>query len=153
MMLESEKLLKKLNIDYKLIELRDRALTVEDVIKYSNGRLDSDEICKTIILKDGEKFYAAFLLGKHKIDFKKLENATGIKFSIVKPQEVEQNTGMEPGAVCPILIRMPIFLDNRVLEKRKVNFGSGNHLYGLEIATKDLSRVFNYKTVDMAKEV
>lgn len=151
-MLESEKILKKLNIDYKLIKLKSRAVTVEDVVKYSDGKLNPDEICKTIILKDdGGRLYAAFLLGSHKIDFKKLEKATGVKYSIVKPEEVEEKTKMSPGAVCPILVKMPIFLDNRVLKKSKVNFGSGDHLYGLEIATEDLRRVFRYDIVDIAK--
>ncbi|MGQ9680380.1 MAG: YbaK/EbsC family protein [Candidatus Bathyarchaeia archaeon] len=151
-MLESEKTLKRLHIDYKLIKLKSRAVTVEDVVKYSDGKMDPDEICKTIILKDDKgRLCAAFLLGSHKIDFKKLEKITGVKYSIVKAEEVEEKTKMSPGAVCPILIRMPIFLDNRVLEKCKVNFGSGDHSYGLEIATEDLKKVFRYEIVDIAK--
>lgn len=140
-----------MNVNYKLIKLKNRAVTVEDVIKYSDEELDPDEICKTVILKDCEgNLYAAFLLGSHKIDFKKLEKATGAKYSILKAQEVEEKTKMSPGAVCPLLLRAPIFLDKRVLEKRKVNFGSGDHLYGLEIATDDLKRVFSYRIVDIA---
>ncbi|MBS7619375.1 YbaK/EbsC family protein [Candidatus Bathyarchaeota archaeon] len=150
-MLESEKILKTMNVNYKLIKLKNRAVTVEDVIKYSDEELNLDEICKTIILKDYEgNLYAAFLLGSHKIDFKKLEKATGAKYSIVKAQEIEEKTKMSPGAVCPLLLRVPILLDKRVLEKRKVNFGSGDHLYGLEIATDDLKRVFSYRIVDIA---
>lgn len=151
-MLESEKILKAMNINYKLIKLKNRAVTVEDVIKYSEEELSLDEICKTIILKDSKgKLFAAFLLGSHKIDFRKLEKATGAKYSIVKTQEVEEKTKMVPGAVCPLLIRMPIFLDKRVLEKKKVNFGSGDHLYGLEVATEDLKRILDYRIVDISK--
>ena len=33
-----------------------------------------------------------------------------------------------------------------------INFGSGNHRYGLEIRTRDLKRVVDFWVVDVAKE-
>lgn len=147
----SEKILRERGISYKLIELTDRALTVPDVIKFSKGDINPDEICKTIIVKDrkGDK-YALFLLGADRIDFKKVRKILG-DVSIAKHNEVEEVAGVKPGAVCPILMDIPIYLDKRVLEREKVNFGSGNHLYGLEINVSELTDAMKYLVVDIAK--
>lgn len=150
--LESAKFLDQKGINYKLIKLKDRAISVEDVIRYADGNINPDEICKTIILKDKkDNRYAMFLLGKQKIDFSKVKEIISGKVSIVSYDEVKKATGMEPGAVCPVLLRIPIFVDKRVFDKEKINFGSGNHLYGLEVAAKDLEKAINFKVVDIAE--
>ncbi len=57
MMLKSAKKLEENGISYKLIELKDRAISVSDVIRHSSGTANEDEICKTIIesIKDSYK--------------------------------------------------------------------------------------------------
>lgn len=52
--LKSAGILDSHGIDYRLIELEERALSIEDVIKYSKAEINVDEICKTMILKDRE---------------------------------------------------------------------------------------------------
>jgi len=152
MRLKSAKILEERGIGYRLIELRKKAFSVADVIKYAKEKIDPDEICKTIVLEDekGSKC-AVLLLGKHKIDFTKANKSTGQRLSIVNPEGVKKATGVEPGAVCPILLRIPLFVDRRVLEKEKINFGSGDHLYGLEVSTKDLEKIANFMVVDVAQ--
>jgi prolyl-tRNA editing enzyme YbaK/EbsC (Cys-tRNA(Pro) deacylase) len=59
-------------------------------------------------------------------------------------------TGVEPGAVCPILLKIPVYIDGRVTKKNRVNFGSGNHLYGIDMNFQDLAKVFEYTVVDVA---
>jgi len=44
--------LKEKEIEFNLIQLKDRAMTVYEVIKFSDGNLNPKEICKTLILKD-----------------------------------------------------------------------------------------------------
>ena len=60
-------------------------------------------------------------------------------------------TGVEPGAVCPILLKVQLLVDRRVLAKDRINFGSGHHLYGLEIDPRDLGRLVEYRLVDIAE--
>jgi len=152
MKLESAEILEEKGVSYRLIELREKAFSVKDVIEYSKDKLDPEEICKTIILKDekGNK-YAIVLLGNHRISFSKAKRFIGSGITILKPEEVKQTTEIEVGAICPILLRMPIFVDKRVFEKEKINFGSGNHLYGLEVFTKDLGKAINFRIVDAAQ--
>jgi prolyl-tRNA editing enzyme YbaK/EbsC (Cys-tRNA(Pro) deacylase) len=151
MELASAKLLEEKGVEYRVIELTERAVTVEDVVRYAKHGIDPDEICKTIILKDREdRICAVFLKGGDRIDFKKLRRVIG-KASVAAPDEVEEVAGVKAGAVCPLLLDVPLYVDERVFMKERINFGSGNHLYGIEMSPKDLAKVMDYKVVDAAK--
>jgi len=150
--LESARVLKERGVGYRVIELKDRAISVEDVIRFSKEEIRPEEICKTIILKDrGGSMYAIFLLGDQRIDTKKARQVIGGKVSIASFREVKETTGVEPGAVCPLLVDIPVLVDRRVLTRERLNFGSGNHLYGLEIRSEDLAKVVDYRVVDVAE--
>ena len=138
------------NIPYRIIELKDRAITVSDVIEHSVEDINPEEICKTILVKQKTRYYAVFLRGADKIDFKKLKDVIG-KVSIASRVEVLAVSGVEPGAVCPLLVDIPVLVDRRVLRLKKLNFGSGNHLFGVEIAAGDLELVLDYRLVEIAE--
>jgi prolyl-tRNA editing enzyme YbaK/EbsC (Cys-tRNA(Pro) deacylase) len=151
MELASTRLLEEKGVEYNLIELTDRAVTVEDVVRYAKEGIDPDEICKTIILKDTSSLiHALFLRGRDRIDFGKLQGVMG-KASVAAPDAVEEATGVKPGAVCPLLLEVPLYVDERVFEKERINFGSGNHLYGIELSPLDLAKVMTFRVVDAAK--
>ena len=138
------------NIPYRIIELKDRAITVSDVIEHSVEDISPEEICKTILVKQKTRYYAVFLRGADKIDFKKLKDVIG-KVSIASRVEVLAVSGVEPGAVCPLLVDIPVLVDRRVLRLKKLNFGSGDHLFGVEIASCDLELVLDYRLVEIAE--
>lgn len=145
------RILEEKGVDYRLIELSDRAITVEDVVRYAKDGVEPDEICKTIILKDGKGLmHAVFLRGWDRIDFRKMRGLIG-KARVAAPDEVEAATGVKPGAVCPLTLDIPLYVDERVFMKEKINFGSGNHLYGIELASRDLVKVMDFKVVDAAE--
>ncbi len=148
-MLEVEKVLKEKGADYRIIELKGRAMTVQDVVEMSKGDIKPEEICKTIILKDKKGLIGLVLKGSDRIDFDKLRKETNRDFRITQISEVKALTGLEPGAVCPILLKIPIFVDQSVLGLKRINFGSGNHMFGLEIATEDLKKLVDFRTVDV----
>jgi len=151
MRLRVQDFLESKNVSYRIIELVRRAITVEDVIEYSKDDIDPDEICKTIIVKVKGVYYALFLRGKDKIDFKKLRSIIG-KATIATRKEVLEITGLEPGTICPLLLDLPVIVDERALKIDKLNFGSGNHLYGIEINTNDIDLVLDYRKADFAEE-
>jgi prolyl-tRNA editing enzyme YbaK/EbsC (Cys-tRNA(Pro) deacylase) len=150
MRLKVKDILEAKGTPYRIIELRERAISVNDVMRYSINDINPEEICKTILIKQKNLYYALFLRGKDKIDFKKLKGLIG-KSSIASLEEVLTVTGVEPGAICPLLVDVPIILDKRVLCLEKLNFGSGNHLYGIEIASSDLECLIRYKLADIAE--
>ena len=150
MRLRVQDILESKNIQYRIIELRDRAISVQDVIEYSKEDINPKEICKTILVKRKKDYYALFLRGSDKIDFKKLRALVG-KTSIASKEEVHTVSGVDPGAVCPLLLEVPVIVDQRVLGLDKLNFGSGNHLFGVEIASVDLAKVLDYRLADIAQ--
>ena len=149
MRLPVEELLIEADIEYRIIELEARAISVDDVIEYSKEPINPDEICKTILVKRKNQYHGLFLRGADQIDFKKLKTIIG-KSSIASRDEVKEISGVDAGAVCPLLLDVPVFVDKRVLDLEKLNFGSGNHLYGVEINSGDLSRVLEYSVADFA---
>lgn len=148
MVLRVEEILKDAGIEYRLIELDDRAVSVDDVIEYSKGDIIPEEICKTILVKVKKKFYALFIRGADKIDFKRVKSVIG-KARIASLDEVKEIAGVEPGAVCPLLVPVPVLVDEHVMDLKKLNFGSGNHLYGVEITSSDLAKVLDFQLVDI----
>jgi prolyl-tRNA editing enzyme YbaK/EbsC (Cys-tRNA(Pro) deacylase) len=147
----SAKLLDDLGVEYRLIRLRGRAVTTQDVIDKAEGELNPTEICKTIIVKDrnGAK-HAVFLRGCDRIDFSKLKAVLG-KVSVANRDEVVEATGVEPGAVCPLTLGIHLYVDERAMELKRINFGSGDHMYGIEVHTTDLAKALSYTVLDLAE--
>ena len=153
MNLRSAEILDGKGIDYRLIELEERALSIEDVIRFSKEEINVDEICKTMILKDREGGkYAVLLLGGDRVDYGKAGEVIGKKVSIASFAEVSEAVGVDPGAVCPITVDIDLLVDHKVMGMERINFGSGNHMYGLEIRTRDLVKVVGFRVVDVAKK-
>ena len=147
-----ENILKEKSIPYRLIQLLNRAYTVQDVVNYSKGDILLNEICKTIIAKsDKGDSYAFFLYGNDRVDFEKTSSIIGDKVHIAKPSEVKELAGVEPGAVCPLLLTIPVIMDTKIINFKKVNFGSGHHLFGLELSTSDFIKLINPQIADISK--
>jgi Cys-tRNA(Pro)/Cys-tRNA(Cys) deacylase len=143
--------LKEKNIGFNLIQLKDRAMTVEEVIKFSDGKVNPVEICKTLVLKDQEnKSYAVVALGNDRVDFKKVSKSFNCsRLRLATPEEIKQEIGLEIGAVCPLFLGLPMLIDRRIFDRKKVNFGSGDHLFGIEINPKDILKYVDAKISDI----
>jgi prolyl-tRNA editing enzyme YbaK/EbsC (Cys-tRNA(Pro) deacylase) len=151
MKLPSVRLLDDLGVEYRLIRLRGRAVTTQDVIDQAEGELNPAEICKTIIVKDrGGVKHAVLLRGGDRINFSKLKVALG-KTSVASREEVMEATGVEPGAVCPLTLGVHVYVDEKVMRLERVNFGSGDYMYGIEVLTVDLAKAMSYTVLDMAE--
>ena len=150
--LRSEEVLESKCVKYRLMELEERALSIEDVIRHSKDEINVDEICKTMILKDREGGrYVVLLLGRDRVDYGKASRAIGRKVSLASFKEVKEAVGVEPGAVCPLTQEINLLVDRKVMWRKRINFGSGHHMYGLEIRTRDLEKVVGFRVVEIAK--
>ena len=151
-MLEAERILTEKGIPYRLIELSDCAMTVADVLRFSKGDFPAEEVCKTVIMRDSKGGrYAFFLVGTDRVDFLKAKGITGRKLSVASPDEVREVAGVDPGAVCPLTLNIPLTIDTRVTKLPQVNFGSGHHLHGIEMKTTDLLRIVPHTIADVAE--
>ena len=150
MVVTVEEILEGAGVEYRVMELTDRALSVEDVVRFSKEDINPGEICKTIIVKSKAGFTALFLRGSDRVSFKKLRGVTG-KARIASSEDVVEITGVMPGAVCPLLVPVPVIVDWKLFALDRVNFGSGDHLYGLEMKSADLYRVMDFTVADFSE--
>jgi len=143
--------LKEKNIEFNLIQLKDKAMTVEEVMKFSDEKVNPKEICKTLILKDQENHsYAVVTLGSDRVDFEKVSKRFNCsRLRLATPGEIREETGLEIGAVCPLFLDLSMLVDRRIFNRNKVNFGSGDHLFGIEINSKDILKCVDAKISDI----
>lgn len=159
-----ENYLKQRGISYKVIDLGGAVYRVEEVIKTG---VNPKEIVKTLIVRipsysvtsnrDKRKpwpknvsFVALAVRGKDRVDFKKVRRLFGSKSELARPEEVEKMVGVPVGAVCPVLIGVPLIFDKQVMGLKRVNLGSGDLTKGLEMELADLLKaVGEYEVKDL----
>lgn len=145
-----EDFLKKRGAFYRVIDLGGEVFTVADVV--ATG-VERNDVVKTLLVRTGGNskssplpesgigFVALCLHGEDRVDFKKVRKMFGSRSELAKPKEVKKIVGVPIGAVCPILIGVPVYIDKKVLKLKKVNLGSGDLKKGLEMKLKDLLAV------------
>lgn len=84
------------------------------------------------MVKSKTGFTALFLRGLDRVSFSRLKGIIK-KARIASPDDLLVIAGVMPGAVRPLLVSVPVIVDEKMLELDRVNFGSGNHLYGVEM--------------------
>lgn len=127
-----EDYLQQKGIKYKVIDLPGTAVSVEDVVRLSNGQVREEEIIKTLIVKNkAGEFVGCVLQGKDRLKREVMDR-------LATKEEVLQIAGVGVGAVCPVLLGIPLLIDTKVAKLKKVNMGSGDHLKGLEMEFEGL---------------
>ena len=121
--------------------------------------MNPDEILKTLIirltvkerLEFKDKYFVLVLRGKDRVDFKKVRRLFGGKSELAKADEVQKVAGVPVGAVCPILLDIPIYIDRVAMGLKHVNMGSGDLTKELEMDLKDfLSAIGEYEVVNLS---
>lgn len=129
-----QEFLKKKGVQFTVIEQPETAISLDDVLRLTNGQVKEQEIVKTLIGKmKNDEFKAFVLKGRDRLDVQKMQNFG----RLATKEEVSQIAEVEPGAVCAIQLGIPIIIDSKVIELTKVNMGSGDHLKGLEMDLSD----------------
>ncbi len=146
------KILEKKGILFDTIQLEKPAFTVSDVVKYSSGRINAGQIIKTMVLKDkNREFFAVCLCGEDRVDFAKLEKIRGKTARLASPEEVFRIVGIKIGAINPVGLNIPLYIDFRVMNLEKVNFASGKHDMELEAGLESLLKAVDFEEADVAE--
>lgn len=171
-----EKYLKDKKIKHKISDLggdlpagKAGIYKVEDVIK---AGVNPDQILKTLIIRSTvnpqvakasrgweglefkNKYFAIALRGKDRVDFKKVKRLFGGKSELAKPAEVQKVAGVPVGAVCPILLNIPVYFDRKAMDLKHVNMGSGDLTRELEMDFSDLlGAIGEYKIIELTSAV
>ncbi|KKR51113.1 MAG: YbaK/prolyl-tRNA synthetase associated region [Candidatus Curtissbacteria bacterium GW2011_GWA1_40_16] len=151
-----ERHLKQRKLQYKIIDLEAEAFTVSDVVR---AGISEDEVVKTLVARGtksitgikSQQFVALALRGKDRLDFKKVRRLFGSKSELAKPDEVLKVVGVPIGAVCPVLVGIPLYFDEKVTDLKNVHIGSGDLMHGLEMKLSDLlAACSEYEISDLA---
>jgi len=142
-----EEYLRAKKLSYEVIDLGGEVFTVKGV---KEAGVLEDEIVKTLIIRSGDGFKALAVRGKDRVDFKKIRKLFGSKSGLARADEVEKVVKVPVGAVCPILLDIPLIFDRRIMDLKRVHMGSGDLTKGLEMDFADLLKaVGEYQIEDL----
>ena len=103
-------------LNAQIISLDTSTRTVEESIKALGCK--SEEIVKSIIVvTNTNEFFLILLQGNRKIKTRKLKKVLNVKdIKLASPEQVERVSGYRVGDVPPISVKLPVILDELVLE-------------------------------------
>lgn len=146
--------MKNNNIQYEEFSHQD-ITTYEQGMKSTN--FEVDKIVKTLAYKVGETIILVAILGKDRLDYKKLAELLSIKrkqLTMMSKEEIEE-LGFEVGGVSPIVPdqNVEVFIEHKIKNLDYIYCGMGTKYKTLKISPKDLQILSKGKYVDIAKEV
>jgi len=112
------------------------------------------EVLKCLCMVSGGKPLVVVASGDVRIDTKKLEKVSKLKnIRMASLDELKKLFGKNPGEVDAITIpaKIPVFVDEKLLEKKEVIGSAGSARAGLKIKPKDILKCVDAKVVDLAK--
>lgn len=136
-----KKYFEKIEMDSKIIELKDSSATVEQAANALGCK--PEHIAKTMSFKTKEGPILIVCAGDAKIDNKKYKSVFGQKAKMIPANEVEELIGHLPGGVCPFAIKenVKVYLDVSLKRFEKVYPAAGNGHSAIELTIKELETI------------
>ncbi len=127
-------------IKYEFTKLPDDISMDVDVHMKFHGK-DMSHAMTNMVFKTEKGFIVAQRRGDTQIDSKELKKLLAVqRLSLATKEELEQ-FGLEPGIVPPLGYEIPIYMDNKVLEKDVIYTGTGDRLFTVKLNPNDLIKV------------
>lgn len=140
--------LKDRKVEFRLLDEKITMISSRDVEKVFEG--NPREIWKTLVVTDENNFFAAFLCGRDRLDVKKMQKALGVEnLRMAKAKELKEKLRIQPGEVCPLSIDLAMVCDSSITNFQKINFGSGDVEYGIEMQVDDILKFLKPKVMDI----
>lgn len=133
--------LKGEDADFELIKQDAPILSMQDAEKY----FDTDLAAPALIVQTEKGLMLLIASGmRGRLDLKRLGTDLGLcKLKLADKKKIEKSTGYRVGAIPLIGIELPCIFDERLLESDFIYGGSGDALFTLKIASKDVKRLNN----------
>jgi len=114
------------------------------------------EVVKTLVMEDeAKRAFIVLMHGDRKVSTKNLARQIGVKkVEPCTPETASRHSGYLVGGTSPFGTRkkLPVYVEKSVLDLQKVYINGGRRGYLVAIATADLARVLDLKTVEAALE-
>ncbi len=132
--------LDKLAIPHQLFRHASRPTSLEQAAEERGQK--PEQIVRSILFRlPGALFVMVLMPGPNQISWKKLREYLGTrKITMATPEEVQQVTGYEIGAVTPFGISSPLryLIDQRIFNHDEISLGSGEHGVAIILASASL---------------
>lgn len=139
--MRADKFLEEEDIEFELVKQDNPTLDCDDAA-IERG-VDTSQIVKSLVLeRDGEIFHV-LVPGDRELSEKKFGESR-----LLPPEESKEVTGFESGAVHPFSTEVPHFVDERVLEKERVSFTTGDSQLGVIIDIDDFREALDRAEFD-----
>ncbi len=142
-------------VSYKVLPHKSPLFTVADAVVQRNVPLN--EVVKCILLQDKKgKRVMVCATGEVQLDLQAVRQylPAGYKrMSFAKAETITELTGYVKGSVPPLDLptSLPLFFDEGILERTKVNISSGDPNAGVELAPQDLLRLSGAQIASLSK--
>ncbi|MCE4624883.1 MAG: hypothetical protein F7C35_03350 [Desulfurococcales archaeon] len=144
--------IRRKGLKWRLIKADIPTNRVSDAARFL--RVHRSRIVKTIIVTDGEKYYAAIIPGNRKLDVGKTSKLLGRRVRLATKEEVLEATGYPAGGVPPVALPsgITVIMDKRLLDKDVVYGGGGGEDYLLEFNPRELVEEVKPLVADISKK-
>jgi len=112
------------------------------------------QIAKSLLFKgkDG-RFFLILCAGDIRTSTKKIKELTGVQTRMATPEELLEQTGFPPGAVCPFGVEGPeIFMDDSLKRWETIYPAAGTDSSGVPVSYGRLKEIIGARTCDIAGE-
>ncbi len=142
--------LEKIGIKHSIVE-HPHLVAVEDVLKYC--KLTYEDGASTLVFKVDDGYISVIRRDDCKVDLKKLQQIIGSQLlRMATNEEFTQLTKLEPGAARIVIPEVKqTYIDERVLERKFVQAGSGSFTCSIQYQTNDLVKIPNSKVVSISE--
>jgi len=136
--------------NYAILTHNEAVTSAEEGVEKGFGDLGA--MAPTLILNTEEGYVAAIISGGTRLSYKKIKKKVGLKnASLAKPEQVQQATGAQIGAVALVNPGLRTIVDRRLTELDSVYGGCGVSRHSLQIRVKDLIAVTRAQVFDFTE--
>jgi Cys-tRNA(Pro) deacylase len=142
--------LDRLGIDFKL-HLHEQPLRSLEQAAQERG-LEPHQIVRSLLFRTEEGTFVLVLMpGPEQVNWPKLRHFLGVsRLTTATPDEVEEVTGFEPGAVSPFGLKrsLRVLVDQRICDLEVISLGAGIRNAGIILKRQDLMRALKPEVGD-----
>lgn len=146
-------------------ELKARGVMFEDVVftddavsaRLSDTSIDKNynpaNSIKTLIISTKDGYKAVILRGSDRIDQVKLKGLVG-KWSVVDANILAERFQSLPGTICPLVLDIPILIDDQVLTLKVWSMGAGAVNRGVNVEVNEaVKHIGKHEVVSISSSI
>lgn len=134
---------------FEEITFEDEVISARDKDTSVDHNYEPRNAIKTLVVKTKDDFFGIILRGDQKIYDKKLTAILG-KWSVIDEKTLLDKFGFIPGTVCPLVLNIPLLVDEDALNMPVWSMGAGDIKKGINVKSEEILKVIKFEQVDIS---